>query len=137
MSEAEQQFVTGFGGAISPDGRIGQIECLRANGTRTYFQFPMAAAGSIITLFHRAVGSLFEKQRELIRGADPRNIFPMGVMHLKSVQGAAGQGKPILSLVTREDVRLDFWLDPASASDLIQWLQGLSEAARSPPATRN
>ncbi len=108
MSETEQQFVRGFAGAISPDGQIGQIECLRANGTKTYLQFPMAAAGSIVTLFHRAVGSLFEKQRELVKGTDPRNIFPMGVMHLKSIQGAAAQGKPILSLVTREDVRLDF-----------------------------
>jgi hypothetical protein len=133
----QPEFLQGFGGAISPDGRIGQLECVRANGTKTYLQFPMEAAGNIATMFHRAIGSLFEKQRELLKGTDPRNIMPMGVMHLKSVQGAVAQGRPILSLVTREDVRLDFWLGETSASELIEWLRGLSDASRQPPAPRN
>lgn len=136
MSDTSQ-YLRGFGGAISEDGRVGQLECLRANGTKTYLQFPMEAAGSIVALFHRAIGSLFEKQRELIKGADPRNIFPMGIMHLKSLQGAAAQGRLILSFVTREDVRLDFWLDEVSKSELIEWLQGLPKADQEPPASRN
>jgi hypothetical protein len=136
MSDTSQ-YLRGFGGAISEDGRVGQLECVRANGTKTYLQFPMEAVGSIVIMFHRAIGSLFEKQRELLKGTDPRNIFPMGVMHLKSLQGAVAQGKPILSLVTREDVRLDFWLDQTSKSELIEWLQGLSQASQNPPAARN
>jgi hypothetical protein len=137
MMSDTSQYLRGFGGAISGDGLVGQLECLRANGTKTYLQFPMEAAGSIVTLFHRAIGSLFEKQRELAKGTDPRDIFPMGVVHLKTLQGAAAQGKLVLSLVTREDVRLDFFVDEASKSRLIEWLQGLPNAALQPPPLRN
>ena len=58
-------------------------------------------------------------------------------VYLESLQGAVAQRKPILSLVTKTGVRLDFWLDQKEAHELSEWLRGLADESEKPLAERH
>jgi hypothetical protein len=125
------QLVKSTSAALSLDGHIAELQFVRGNGKTARIHFPMDQAGSIILSIEEALGQLFDAQREMLKGQDPRAFFPLSVKRVSKVQGAvSAEGTPVLSLVLSTGVRLDLSLDQTTIPDLIAWLEDLAVAAR-------
>jgi hypothetical protein len=120
------QLIMSVGATLSPNGQIAQINVVRANGETVQLPFPVAAAGAIMLTIEKALGTVFEKQRSLLKGQDPRVIFPIASKQVRRIQGAFAQdGRPVLSLVLTTGLRMDFALDQTTVPELMTWLQEL------------
>jgi hypothetical protein len=137
MNVNPTQFVDGVGAGLSHDGQTAELHFLRKDGRVTPVQFPTAATASVLLNIEQALGTLFEQQRAMLKGQDPRNFFAIGTKHVVKVQGAIAQGHPVVSFVLNTNVRLDFRLEPNGIHDLIEWLQGLEIHSRKPPKAYN
>jgi hypothetical protein len=131
----EGEFVQTIAGALSVDGQIGVVRIVRANGQIVDLPFPMEEAAGILLNIERVLGVLFEQQRVLLKGEDPRKFFRVGSKQVTKFQGAADRdGNPVLSVVLDTGVRLDFSLKGMSIPDLIAWLKTLDEAGQISPS---
>lgn len=122
----QSEFVQAIRAALSSDGTVAQLEFIRANGTQAYVHFPMALTSDVVLNIEKALGILFEKQRERVQGLDPRGFYPLKPKHVTSFQGAVADGVPILSFVLDGNLRLDIALDGVKIGKLIEWLQELA-----------
>ncbi len=130
MAADTGQYVNEFTAAISKDGNISELQVKRANGSVAHLQFPTEHAGAVMMGIEQAIATLFEAQRKMLGGNDPRTHFPMAAKRITKFQGAmATDGTPLMSLVLDTGFRLDFVLPPAVIHDLIDWLQRLEAAS--------
>src|SRR5579863_5866119 len=105
------QYVKEFGAAISQDGLVSELQIKRANGSVAHLQFPTENAGALMMSVEQSIATLFEAQRKILGGKDPRTSFPMAAKRIAKFQGAAStDGTPIMSLVLESGLRLDFAL---------------------------
>jgi hypothetical protein len=130
-------FLEAIGAALSEDGQVAELRLVRKNGTADHVRFPAAAAASVMLNIEQAIGTLFEKQRAMLAGQDPRTFFAIGAKHVVAIQGAVAQGAPVVSFVLKSGVRMDFRLEQEAIRDLISWLQELEAVSQKPPAARN
>jgi len=132
------QFVTAVGASLSPDGKTSVLQFKLANGKTAHVLFPTEGASSIMLNIERALGTLYEKQRKLLKGEDPRAFFAIGAKRVSKIQGAvATTGDPVVSFVLDSGVRLDFALGQAAIPELIAWLEELETVAKAKPSPAN
>jgi hypothetical protein len=128
-------FVKAVGGGVSDDGHTFMLQFMQADGHQVSISFPAARASSVMLDAEKALGLLFQQQRRILGGADPRTFFPIGVKRAKTIQGAIGHdGTPILSIVLATDMRLDIGVGRNAIPDLIRILRGLQTAQRKGPS---
>ena len=128
-------FVKAVGGGISDDGNALALTFTLANGTKVPISFPAVSASSLMLDMEKVLGLLFEQQRKILKGGDPRTFFPMGAKRAKTIQGAIGHnGQPVLSLVLETGLRLDIGLPQGAIPDLIRFLQDLETARQKGPS---
>jgi hypothetical protein len=135
MSTAQQPnpalFVKAVGGGMSADGNVFMLQFMQANGRPVSISFPAAAASSLMLDTEKALGLLFQQQRQILGGQDPRTFFPMGAKRAKTIQGAIGHdGTLVLSLVLATDMRLDLSMPLDAIPGLIGLLQTLQTTQR-------
>ena len=119
--------------SISNDGQIACLRVARANGEVTEFPFFAHKTVLILHAVERALGQIFERQREKIGGHDPRTFFQIGARRIPTVQGGvATDGTPLVSLVSDKGVRSDFALAASAISGLIDLLRNLEALAKKP-----
>jgi hypothetical protein len=137
MAADTGQYVNEFTAAISKDGLVSELQVKRANGSVAHLQFPTETAGAVMMGMEQAIATLFEAQRKMIGGKDPRTYFPMAAKRIAKFQAAAAtDGTPIMSLILDSGLRLDFVVPQAVIHDLIEWLQRLEVASRMRPAAQ-
>ena len=125
------EFLKEFGAAITKDGRVAELQIKRANGSVAHLRFPTENAGAVMVSIEQALATLFEAQRKMLGGDDPRNHFPMAAKRVAKFQGAASSdGTPMMSLVLESGLRLDFALSQTIIGGLIEWLQRLEAASK-------
>jgi len=137
MKPNASQFVEAVASRLSPDGQTTELGFLLKDGSITSVQFPAPAAASIMLNIEQALGTLFEQQRAMLKGRDPRTFFTLGAKQVVKVQGAVAQGHPVVSFVLKSNVRLDFLLEPSAVPELIEWLRGLETRSHKPPDAHN
>lgn len=137
MTADLSQFLETVGASLSQDGQIAELQFKRKNGQVAHIQFPAAAAASIVLNIEGALGTIFEKQRAMLKGEDPRTFFGLGAKQVASIQGAVAKGVPVVSFVLKSNLRLDFALDRKLIRELIVWLQELETSLDKPAAARN
>ena len=124
-------FVKAVGGGTSEDGQVFGVNFQLANDTVTPISFPAAAASSLMLDTERVLGMLFQRQRQILGGQDPRTFFPIGAKRAKTIQGAIGHdGTPVLSFVLATDMRLDISIAQDAIPHLIGFLRDLQTAQR-------
>lgn len=123
----QSEFVQAVRAALSLDGTVAQLEFIRANGTQAHVHFPMALTTEVVLNIEKALGILFEKQRERLQGSDPRGSYPFKPKRVTAFQGAVADGVPILSFVLEGNLRLDIALDGVKIRKLVDWLEGIAE----------
>jgi hypothetical protein len=101
MTVDPSQFVDAVGASLSQDGQTAKLQFKRKNGHVAYIQFPATAAANIILNIEQAVGTIFEKQRAMLKGEDPRTFFALGTKQVEKIQGAVAHGIPIVSFVLK------------------------------------
>jgi hypothetical protein len=131
------QFVEAVGASLSADGTVSELRFSRKNKSVIPIEFPTAAAASVLFNIEQALGRLFELQRAMLKGQDPRTFFSLGTKHVVKVQGAIAQGMAIVSFVLKSNVRLDFALDRTRVRELIEWLQEVEAGLDKPLPGRN
>jgi hypothetical protein len=132
------QFVTAVAAKLSPDGKTSVLVFKLANGKENYVQFPTGESASLMLNLEQALGTLFEQQRKLLKGADPRELFAVGAKRVSKIQGAVSTtGDPVVSFVLDTGVRLDFALGQTALPELIAWLKELEAVAKEKPSARH
>ncbi len=128
-------FLKAVAAGLSEDGRTAQLQFLLDDDSTVTVPFPSHHAATAMLEIQSALGTVFEQQRALIKGQDPRTIFAIQPMHPEAIQGGAVQGLPVLSFVLSSKVRLDFALPQNKLRDLIVLLEGLEHDLRSGKTT--
>ena len=131
MAVEDGEFVKQFEAAISKNGLVSELRIKRGDGSLARLKFPTEQAGAFLIGIEQAVATLFEAQRKMAGGQDPRNVFPMAAKRIARIQGAAASdGTPMLSIVLDSGARLDFAIPREIIRELIQYLQDIDAAAR-------
>lgn len=134
----EGDFIQGMTGGLSADGGVGVIAITRANGQTVHLPFATESAGNLLLTVEQVLGALFQQQRSMLKGQDPRGFFRVGARQVSRLQGATNpEGTPVLSIVLPTGVRLDFSLRGAPIRELIDWLEELEAAGQKRPAARH
>ena len=127
-------FVKTIGGGMSDDGRTFTLQFDLANGMPVNISFPAVAAAAIFMGIQQQIGRLFEHQRTLLKGQDPRTFFPVGALKAEKIQGMfSHDGRPLVSVTLEGGLRLDFPVTREAILDLIAFLMELKEGSRTPP----
>jgi hypothetical protein len=130
-------FLNRIGATLSADGKVAQLNLVNENGKKAFIQFPTSTAGTVLLDIEQALGQLFEKQRVMLKGEDPRCFFGVCNKNVVKIQGAIAEGHPVVSFVLKSDLRLDFVLDRNLLRGLIEWLQDVEADLDKAPAPRN
>jgi len=124
--------------ALLNDGRIAELQFKLTSGAVIPVRFKAEHTSSVMLNLEQKLGEVFEKQSELLKGQDPRTMFPVAAKTVEKLQGAiATDGRPVLSMALQSGVRLDFALDQNAIPDLIDWLRELEAAGHQPPQKAN
>lgn len=132
------QFLKAFGAALSGDGRVAELQCVRVDDRIVRLHFPPEEAGAMLLGIEGALAKVAAAHRKLLQGLDPRNVFPVTAKSVSRIQGGiASNGTPIISLMLNDGLRLDFSLGQVPLSGLIAWLRTLETARRAGPGLRH
>jgi hypothetical protein len=127
------QLIHSVGASLSEDGQLAELQFVRANGQIAYIQFPAAMAGPMFVNIEEALAKVFEMQRALLKGNDPRLFFQVGMKRVTKVHGAIGDdGTPLLSFVLQSGMRIDLGMPKDAIPNLISWLRELEALRREP-----
>ena len=72
----KKRLVEAIRAGLSGDGNVAELEFKCADGTVACIQFPTASSSSVMLSIERAIGSLFEQQREMLKGG-PGSFVPV------------------------------------------------------------
>jgi hypothetical protein len=133
----ETRFLKAVGASLSTDGQVSELQFVRADGSSADIQFPVAASAGFLFNVEHALGQVFEQQRTLLKGTDPRTFFQINTRRVAGIQGAVAQGVPIVSFTLQSNVRVDLALDRKQVRELAQWLLALEAGLDQPPPVRN
>lgn len=114
------RFATGAHAIISADGSVAELRIERANGSISLVQLPAEKAGAFLPCIEQSVGTVIEKQRQILGGNDPRTFFPVSAKRVSKFQaGTALEGTPIVSIELESGARLDLALHE---TQLHEWI---------------
>jgi hypothetical protein len=132
-----KSFVEDIAGGMSADGRLFRLRFILADGQQIPVIFPSERAAAIVTTIAQVVGEQFNRQRDLLKGHDPRAFFPVGAFRTSKIEGGITQeGRPVLSVSLESGLRLDIQIERSTIPELIAILQDIEgtrvEEPRSP-----
>jgi hypothetical protein len=120
----------GINSGTNEDGSIVEFQFHRQDGSIAYVQLPTIRLATVFEKIQETAAMAYAQQRKVAGGADPRSMTPIHPMKVTRVQGAAAEGKPILSLEINGSIRMDLALEDTQVAEMIEWLGQLRQIAR-------
>lgn len=132
--------MAGVGAVLSEDGKVTQLQFVRASGPTTYINVAAGQEASLVLKVEQALGSISSGHKSAT-GAPGTSTSFRNARHVSGVEVKSALGVPVLSLILSTGLRMDFALNRNALRDVIACLQqlegGASRSGAAPAGSRS